>query len=121
MSPIGRLLRAVAAETVSQGLDEAGDRLAYRCIGWARRIPAMLAGMVRDREIRGALCGSCEAMTWLEYGGDQKIEADKRRLDDFYRARAIAVRVAVLDDPGPDDLWVYRVGRACGDEGGSTT
>lgn len=91
-----------------------------RC--WTHRIRAMLTPDATDREIRGAACWSCKTKTIDPVTGTELwepttttvLDQDGERL----RVPAIVVRVAALPDTGhTDDLWIYRMCRACGTEG----
>lgn len=139
--PVGRLLRVTAAAAVSKGDPELIRTLTRRCACgrdvapadcrtgcWAHRIQGMLAAIVEDREIRGASCWECRTETVDQATGtkilmptttvlqDRGLKQEGRH-EDLFRVPAIVVRVAVLPDAGPDDLWIYRMCRACGAEG----
>ena len=147
LPPIGRLLRVTAAAAISAGSagEAIAITMARRsycgrditpadCTRgcWTHRIVGLLAGAVEDREIRGAACWECRTAheqvdpetgdvtvvmlpttTYLE---DRSLDGSGRS-EDLYRVPAIVVRIANLPDAGPDDLWVYRMCRACGAEG----
>lgn len=118
---LGRLLRATAAAATARGDDDLiADAIGRRCWCaaaditpadcrrgcWTHRIRAVLTGTVSDRELRGVACPDCGAYTATEH-----------RDRETYRVPAVIVRVAHLPDAGPDDLWVYRMCRACHAEG----
>jgi len=92
---------------------------------WTHRIRGLLTPDLTDRELRGASCWACRTRTeqhdpatgnttevW-QPTTTTMIEQD----GEHYRVPAIVVRVATLHDASPDDLWIYRMCRACGAEG----
>lgn len=134
---LGRLLRETVAAAVAPGFEEVARALGRRCwcardiapddCGrcWVHRIKGMLAPDMADRELRGAACWECRTEVLDPRTGTRLlapttttiIEQDGER----YRVPAIVARVALLRgllvDGAEDDLWIYRMCRACGAEG----
>lgn len=107
--PVGRLLRATAAQAVAIRADEVAERMAYRASGWADRIRVMLAGWTVDEHIypiRGEQCEVCGATSVVD-------ERDGER----WRVPAVQVRFMAFEGGDPDDLWPCRFCVACGDNG----
>lgn len=105
--PIGRMLRAVAAQAVASGRDEEADRIAFKAGVWADRIRVMLAGYAPDERVhplRGLACEACGAMRALE-----------TRENERFWVPAVQVRFMAMDESL--DLWPYRICLACGDNG----
>lgn len=139
---IARLLRQTAAAAVKPGAEGIAATMARRCACgrdiapadcsgcWAHRIEGMLTPTLEDREIRGAACSQCttEHRTTNPENGTLTVEHLPTRTllqvrdGELYRVPAIVVRVAVLPlgdgvVATADDLWIYRMCRACGAEG----
>lgn len=130
--PIGRLLRATAAaaathEDITRTMTRRSwcgrELIPADCtLGcWTHRIQTLLATITEDRAIRGAECWVCRTGKIDPNTGTEvfmpttttTIDQDGEKL----RVPAIVVRVAELPGAGPDDLWIYRMCRACGAEG----
>lgn len=129
LPPVGRLLRTAAAAAARPGHDLVADTIGRRascgqdvapvdCRGgcWAHRIQGLLQAAVEDRAVRGAACWQCTTLDAAGVAQPTRTVVEQRP-DGPYRVPAIVIRVAVLPDAGPDDLWVYRMCRACGAEG----
>lgn len=105
--PIGRMLRAVAAQSVALGREEEAERIAFKATVWAERIRVMLAGPAPDERVhslRGQACGVCGAARALE-----------TREGERFWVPAVQVRFLAMDESL--DLWPYRICLACGDNG----
>lgn len=105
--PIGRMLRAVAAQAVALAREEESDRIAFKATGWADRIRVMLAGWAPDERIhslRGFACQACGAMRALETRDGER-----------FWVPAVQVRFVAMDESL--DLWPYRICIACGENG----
>jgi hypothetical protein len=108
--PLGHLLRAVAAQAVAANQQAIADRLERKAGQWATRIRTMLAALAADERVypqRGVPCPACAATAAFEDRGE----------DGTYRVPALLVWFAADEGADPDDLWLYRHCRACGDEG----
>lgn len=108
--PLGHLLRAVAAQAVAANQQAIAERLERKAGQWATRIRTMLAALAADERVypqRGVACPACEQAVVFEDRGD----------DGTYRVPAVVAWFAAADGADPDDLWLYRHCRACGDEG----
>lgn len=128
LPPIGRLLRVTAAAALGAGdrAQAAVRTMTRRCSCgrdiapadcttgcWVHRITGMLSAIVEDREIRGAMCPECSSTTAIE----DRSPGQTGQLEYRFRVPAVVIRIAVLPDAGPDELWAYRMCRACGAEG----
>jgi hypothetical protein len=97
--PVGRLLRAVAAQAVSTGREPIADRIARNADRWARQIRSMLHDQVEQRGVRGATCAECGAAHIVE-----------ERDGENYRLPAIALITHEQDD----GVLRWLTCRACG-------
>lgn len=133
----GAVLRRLAAAVVKPGQEAMAATLRRRCwcgkssiapddCGrcWVHKIEAMMTPQFADRELRGVGCWECRTETLDPRNGTRYwaptttvlIEQSGERV----RVPAIVVRVAVmpgLEAATADDLWIYRMCRACGAEG----
>lgn len=99
---VGRLLRAVAAASVSQGREAVADAITRAAEKWHRQILAMLHNQVDQRPVRGANCFECQATTVVEErDGDA---------EGTYRIPAIVL--ITHDQGGIADYWLAC--RGCG-------
>lgn len=111
---VGRLLRHVAAEAVSRGLDKTADRIEHNARKWAAQIETMLTGRAERRALRGAECPNCTQIRPYPrrligpWAGPQPTNTviDDRPGDGTYRVPAIEL-VA-------HNSLRWRVCRACG-------
>lgn len=122
--PVGRLLRAVAAEAIARGQDDVAKRIARSATSWARQTRTLLRQLeVEERvwPIRGQECGQCGATTAMESRHEDRCPEDCDAPRCRYRVPAIQVRLQPVpvgeDDEDSEEpaLWPYWVCLACGD------